>query len=92
MSFWFLDPGDRNPAGVADLASLLPEEFYEEETELLMEAEIEAGVFGPALENAIRSFQVERGLIVDGRVGQDTWQALTTAPAEEEPFEDPPLE
>ncbi len=34
------------------------------------------GIYGPATENAIRSFQEERGLEVDGLVGPDTYRAL----------------
>jgi peptidoglycan DL-endopeptidase CwlO len=34
------------------------------------------GVFGSGLEASIRSFQRQRGLPVDGRVGPETWRAL----------------
>ncbi|MBD0345408.1 MAG: peptidoglycan-binding protein, partial [Coleofasciculus sp. Co-bin14] len=34
------------------------------------------GVFGYETDSAVRQFQRERGLLVDGIVGQDTWAAL----------------
>jgi|GEM_PF-3845326 len=33
----------------------------------------EDGIFGPNTTNGVRSFQTERGLSVDGQVGQNTW-------------------
>ena len=37
------------------------------------------GIFGPETERAIRVFQQQQGLTVDGIVGRDTWDALTNA-------------
>lgn len=34
------------------------------------------GIFGPKTEGAVRSFQKQKGLSVDGIVGPHTWQAL----------------
>ena len=37
------------------------------------------GIFGPATENAVRAFQREYGLTVDGIVGRSTWYRLQDA-------------
>ncbi|MPY44767.1 peptidoglycan-binding protein, partial [Streptomyces phyllanthi] len=34
------------------------------------------GEFGPGTESAVRSFQADKGLAVDGIVGRETWVAL----------------
>lgn len=43
------------------------------------------GVFGPATDKAVKSFQKANGLTVDGKVGKKTWAALRTAPDPAEP-------
>lgn len=43
------------------------------------------GVFGPETENAVRAFQQENGLTVDGIVGQNTWQALLNSQGRPQP-------
>ncbi len=37
------------------------------------------GFFGPSTELAVQSFQQQRGLLVDGRVGANTWRELVEA-------------
>jgi len=34
------------------------------------------GVFGPKTEAAVKAFQTDQGLVVDGIVGRNTWKAL----------------
>src|SRR4051812_25871194 len=70
--------GDRGPA-VADvqvslrILGLLPEDVP-------MDGEsLEAAEFDPATEHAVRHFQQVRGLSVDGRVGEETYRALSEA-------------
>ncbi|HEX2025075.1 MAG TPA: N-acetylmuramoyl-L-alanine amidase [Actinomycetota bacterium] len=41
--------------------------------------ELEGGAFGESTEAAVRTFQQERGLLVDGLVGADTWHELVEA-------------
>src|SRR5690242_21786295 len=41
-------------------------------------AELEGG-FGHETESAVRAFQQRRGLLVDGRVGSETWNELVEA-------------
>lgn len=38
------------------------------------------GVFGPETDNAVRLFQDQAGLTVDGIVGAQTWQAMGNGP------------
>jgi N-acetylmuramoyl-L-alanine amidase len=71
--------GDRGPA-VADvqvslrILGLLPGDDPMTERERLDDAE-----FDPATEVAVRHFQQVRGLSVDGRVGEETYRALSEA-------------
>lgn len=37
------------------------------------------GIFGPATENAVRQFQGQYGLTVDGIIGRNTWNAIVDA-------------
>lgn len=37
------------------------------------------GVFGPETERAVRAFQTENGLVVDGVVGRNTWNSLISS-------------
>jgi N-acetylmuramoyl-L-alanine amidase len=41
--------------------------------------ELQRAEFGPSTEAAVRTFQQERGLLVDGLVGPDTWEELVEA-------------
>jgi N-acetylmuramoyl-L-alanine amidase len=41
--------------------------------------ELEGHLFGESTEQAVRAFQQERGLLVDGLVGADTWEELVEA-------------
>jgi murein L,D-transpeptidase YcbB/YkuD len=40
------------------------------------ELEIADGIFGPKTDQAVRRFQTVNGLVVDGRVGRNTWDRL----------------
>jgi N-acetylmuramoyl-L-alanine amidase len=44
-----------------------------------LELDDEEAFFGPATERAVRAFQQRRGILVDGRVGRDTWIELVEA-------------
>ena len=50
----------------------------QEQLRIAVDASLVAhGYFGPATEQAVRTFQAENGLQVDGLIGPDTWAALT---------------
>ncbi|MGY1637092.1 N-acetylmuramoyl-L-alanine amidase [Geodermatophilus sp. SYSU D00742] len=74
-----LGPGDRGPA-VADVHAalralgLLPSGDGRTE-----DGTLEDAVYDPATELAVRHFQQVRGLSVDGRVGEETYRALSEA-------------
>lgn len=40
---------------------------------------VEHGVFGPTTERAVREFQQRRHILVDGKVGEHTWEELVEA-------------
>lgn len=46
------------------------------------------GIYGPLTENAVRAFQLVKGLTVDGVVGPITWAALAKDPDQENPQPD----
>ena len=43
------------------------------------------GVFGPETERAVRAFQAENGLAVDGGVGRNTWRTLASSNGRPQP-------
>jgi N-acetylmuramoyl-L-alanine amidase len=66
-------PGDRGER-VRDLhARLVTLGFH------VQPGELEAHTYGPATEAAVKAFQQERGLLVDGLVGPASWQELVEA-------------
>jgi peptidoglycan hydrolase-like protein with peptidoglycan-binding domain len=58
-----------NGDGVRAIQTLLHDKF--DETDLLID-----GIYGPATTDAIRRFQEQYGLTINGIVGPETWQAL----------------
>ena len=48
------------------------------------------GKFGTNTENAVKRFQKDNGLVVDGIVGDGTWSALLKQPVETAPASSPP--
>jgi peptidoglycan hydrolase-like protein with peptidoglycan-binding domain len=40
------------------------------------------GDFGPLTETAVRAYQTDRSLVVDGIVGEQTWLSATTLPGD----------
>ncbi len=60
---------------VRDIQSRLIEAGYLDKTS----PEVSSSFFGKETENAVKSFQDDRGLLADGIVGQETWRALVDA-------------
>ncbi|MGY1690126.1 N-acetylmuramoyl-L-alanine amidase [Geodermatophilus sp. SYSU D01105] len=74
-----LGPGDRGPA-VADVhAALRTLGLLPAANGAAEEEPLEQAVYDPSTELAVRHFQQVRGLTVDGRVGEETYRALSEA-------------
>jgi N-acetylmuramoyl-L-alanine amidase len=73
-----LGPGDRGPA-VADVHAALRALALLPAAGAAEEASLDQTVYDPATELAVRHFQQVRGLTVDGRVGEETYRALSEA-------------
>jgi N-acetylmuramoyl-L-alanine amidase len=73
-----LGPGDRGPA-VADVHAALRALALLPAAGAAEEASLDQVVYDPATELAVRHFQQVRGLTVDGRVGEETYRALSEA-------------
>jgi N-acetylmuramoyl-L-alanine amidase len=73
-----LGPGDRGPA-VADVHAALRALTLLPAPGAAEEASLDQAVYDPATELAVRYFQQVRGLTVDGRVGEETYRALSEA-------------
>ena len=73
-----LGPGDRGPA-VADVHAALRALTLLPAGGAAEEASLDQAVYDAATELAVRHFQQVRGLSVDGRVGEETYRALSEA-------------
>ena len=73
-----LGPGDRGPA-VADVHAALRALTLLPAGGTAEEASLDQAVYDAATELAVRHFQQVRGLSVDGRVGEETYRALSEA-------------
>ena len=73
-----LGPGDRGPA-VADVHAALRALALLPAGGAAEEASLDQAVYDAATELAVRHFQQVRGLSVDGRVGEETYRALSEA-------------
>ncbi len=73
-----LGPGDRGPA-VADVHAALRALTLLPAGGAAEEASLDQAVYDAATELAVRHFQQVRGLTVDGRVGEETYRALSEA-------------
>ncbi|MGR6966683.1 N-acetylmuramoyl-L-alanine amidase [Geodermatophilus sp. URMC 61] len=73
-----LGPGDRGPA-VADVHAALRALTLLPAGSAAEEASLDQAVYDASTELAVRHFQQVRGLTVDGRVGEETYRALSEA-------------
>ncbi len=70
-----LRPGDRGVAVATLQHYLMVVAVFDNSLPMVTEN----GVFDPQTEAAVRAFQAQQGLSVDGLVGRNTWNALTDA-------------
>src|SRR4051794_2480331 len=76
MSVPFLSPGQTD-AAVPRMKRLLVHELVELGMKsIAQEIAIDSKTYGPPAEHGVRKFQAAKHLVVDGRVGKDTWAAL----------------